>query len=419
MSISVKTSELYGQINAKPSKSYEQRVLAGALLSGGNCLISNSGSSDDVITAKEIIETLGCRIYKNEDILKIQYFDISYNNILNCNESALCARLFTPIACLFKKNFIITGNKSLLNRPAAYGFEIFKTMGCNLNYADDKLPVEFSDATIKSGKYIIDGSKTSQLISGLIMSLAKLESDSRLIVENPASIDYIFLTIDVLEKFGIKTDIENNKNLTISIPGKQDYKAGNFVIENDWSGAGFILVAGALCGNVSIKGMNKYSVQADKKILDVFELANVSYRWENETLFVKRSEIKAFEFNAVNCPDLIPSIAVLALFANGKSKIYGAKRLLHKESSRGEVLLKELKKIGADINISDDVIEITGKAKYNSACLNPHNDHRIAMAFTIAGLRIDNGIKIKNPECISKSYPEFYVDLKALNAEIE
>ncbi|MDR2009177.1 MAG: 3-phosphoshikimate 1-carboxyvinyltransferase [Bacteroidales bacterium] len=420
MKISIKPSVLSGQINAKPSKSYEQRLLAGVLLSGGNCIISNCGNSDDVVAARTIIETLGCNIITEKNILKISSSDISGNNVINCNESALCARLFTPIACLLKSKFIVTGNNTLLNRPVADGFEIFKAMGSDLSYKDNKLPVEFSNAVIKSGKYTIDGSKTSQLISGLIMALSAVNGNSQLIIENPASIDYINLTINILKNFDINCHVEicQQNNLIVNIIGNQNYKPGSFETENDWSSASPILVAGALCGNISIKGLNKYSVQADKNILNVFDLANVNYSWKNDILTVKRSETKAFEFNAVNCPDLIPPIVVLALFTKGASKIHGAGRLLHKESSRGEVLLKELQKIGADISISDDIIEITGKKEYNTAILDSYNDHRIAMALSVAGLKINNGIEIKNPECIKKSYPEFYEDLKTLNANI-
>ncbi|MDL2262785.1 3-phosphoshikimate 1-carboxyvinyltransferase [Bacteroidales bacterium OttesenSCG-928-I21] len=420
MEILISESEISGELLATSSKSYEQRVLAGALLSKGECHISNFGFSDDVVAARKIIELLGSKSVIVANKLKTFSSNVLNDNIIDCNESAFCARFFAPIACLFKNKFTITGTKTLLKRPVASEFNIFELMGCKLLYDNDKLPVEFLNATLRRGKYIIDGSKTSQLVSGLIMALPTVSGNSQIIIKKPKSVNYIFLTIEVLRKFGIfvdlSVDIENN--IVIDIIGDQKYNSGNFEIENDWSGAAFVLVAGALCGNISISGLNKNSIQADRKILEVFELAKVEYFWNEDVLYVCKSDVKAFDFDANDCPDLIPSIVMLSLFAQGKTRIFGAERLIYKESSRGEVLLEELQKIGAKIEILGDMIEITGQNEYFGASLNSHGDHRIAMALAVAGLRIKEGVKIKNSETINKSYPNFFDDLRKLNASI-
>lgn len=418
MKVRILKSNLSGNLSANPSKSYEQRLLAGALLSKKQCEITNYGNSDDVIIARKIINNLGCDNLIENNTLKTFQKDISNSKIIDCNESALCARLFTPITCLFKEEFIINGQNSLLNRPIANGFSIFEQMGCNITHVNLKPPIHFSKAKLKSGSYIIDGSKTSQLISGLIMSLPIADGDSNLYIKSPASINYIFISIDIVKSFGIliEHEFDSKFNLIINIKGNQKYVANNFEVEGDWSSMAFTLVAGALCGNISINGLNKYSIQADKNILDVFDLANIKYNWTNKTLYVEKSNINAFEFDAKDCPDLIPVLVILALFANGKSKIYGAKRLLYKESSRGEVLVRELTKINADIKLTDNLIEINGKQTYKTSTLNSHNDHRIAMALSIIGLVINDGIEIENYESIAKSYPNFYNDLKNINA---
>ena len=404
----------FGNITAPPSKSYEQRVLAGALLSKSICEIKNYGNSDDVITARNILEKFGCEcIFDNGSIFVNRNQKTKNEEIINCNESGFCARLFASIACLFKDEFVIIGSKSLLKRNIVSDFDIFTKMGITVESTNLKLPVKFSNAKLKSGNFIIDGSCTSQVVSGLIMSLPLLEEDSKLTVKNVSSIDYIYLTIEILQKFGINIENKkiNDKDLEIKIKGCQSYKSGIFEIEGDWSGAAFFLVAAAICGQISISGLNKNSIQADRKILNIFDIAEINYEWKNDnTIEVKKSTIIPFEFDANNCPDLIPILTILALFASGKSKIHGTKRLVNKESSRAEVLYQELLKIGANIKLSENCIEIFGCGNYIPAKLDSHSDHRIAMAFAILKSKIN--IEIENCECVTKSYPEFFKNLK-------
>jgi 3-phosphoshikimate 1-carboxyvinyltransferase len=399
--------------------------MAAGLLSQAGCVIENFGKSDDVLAARDIISQLGAVVVIDNDKLVIRKSIVKREKsnkeyILNCRESALCARLFTPIACLFNNPFTVVGCGTLLKRTVADNYTILRQMGGEYESIDGKLPVYFKKAFLKSGEYKIDGSSSSQFISGLVFSLPLLEADSKLVISNPVSVNYILMTIEVIASFGVNINYrtDNHRDLIIDIPRNQTYKSKRiYTIEGDWSGIANICVAAAVNGKIGVKGLYENSLQPDRDILKVFDLAGVHYYWDNDILVVEKSEIKAFDYNAVNCPDLIPAITVLAAFANGESHIYGASRLKSKESSRAEVLQNELTKANLNIKVRDDLIQIIGKGKYRFAEFDPNDDHRIAMALTVFGLLSENGARLENRHCVSKSYPNFFEDLKKISVD--
>ncbi|HOZ31154.1 MAG TPA: hypothetical protein PLL66_09570, partial [Bacteroidales bacterium] len=325
MSFELKHSFFQGIIKASPSKSYEQRILAAGLMSDQGCIIENFGCSDDVIAARKIVSQLGmhCNIDESGKLVctKAERKDSSFKSLtLDCGESAMCARFFTPITCLYEVPFILSGSGLLLNRPVADSFEVLAQMGCVFKSKDANLPVLFEKSLLKAGKYIIDGSKSSQFISGLVFSMPTLKDDSQLIIHNPVSFNYILLSIDVLKSFGIiiRYKFDKRRNLEINIPGNQEYRSEQiYKVEGDWSGAANFLVAAAVNGKIVIRGLSETSLQPDKSILNVFDIAGVKYFWDKEVLYVEKSRIKAFDFNATDCPDLIPALVVLAAFADG------------------------------------------------------------------------------------------------------
>lgn len=418
MRVNFTKSQIDGSIIANPSKSYEQRALIAALLSRSECYISNFGNSDDVIATRKALESIGssCKIIDAK--LLVSPNSISNKTIIDCKESATLARIIAPVACVFKNKFKLTGSGTLLKRPIAKDFFVFRDMGSKLSYSEDKLPVDFSQIIFKNGVFNIDGSNSSQLISGLIMALPVVFGDSQLIIHNPVSTNYILMTIEIVKLFGVKIkyEFEAHNMLVVDIAGNQTYKAHDYSVEGDWSSAAFMIVAGAISGKVNISGLNNNSLQADKKILDVLKLSGVNYKWINNTLNVNKSHVNNFNFNAKNCPDLIPALVILALFAQGESKISGANRLKAKESSRAEVLKEELFKLGVEITIDNDLITVSGGQSINSGILDSHQDHRIAMALSILAITADSEIEITNCECINKSYPTFFDDLKLVGA---
>ncbi len=412
----LKKSYIHGQIKANPSKSHEQRLILAALLAEGTTILHNTGCSDDVITARQIAADFGAQIVEESDKITIKG-GIKPYPVVKCNESGLCARLFTPPACLVNDSFRIEGEKTLLKRPISSGFEILEQMGSKYSSNNGLLPITFSKASLTSGIYEIENNVTSQLNSGLIMSLPLLRDGSKIIIHNPVSLPYILLSLEVMRDFGIKINhrISNNK-IIVSFSGNQKYNASEKHVEGDWSSSVFPLCAAAINGDITVSGLNLNSVQADKAILKVFELAKIKFTTENKSVHVSKSNIMPFRFNASDCPDLIPALMVLAIFAQGESVISGARRLIFKESSRVIVMQSELSKAGIKIEICDDLILIKGGQQAHATEFDANGDHRIAMALGILSLNIDEYSKIKDYDCVNKSYPYFFEDIIKLGA---
>lgn len=393
-------------INVPPSKSVAQRVLFGSALSTQSLQISNIGTCDDVLHIKEIIQQLGAQITERQDAIDVLGRKNKIQSTLDCGESGLGIRLTTTIASTFGQNFTILGSGSLIKRPLTQFTDFLPQMGVSIN-EDGQLPLQVS-GQLKGGEYTVDGSLSSQYISGLLMALPLCQQDSILHVTSPTSLPYIDITLSVLAFFGIK--IVHDKYETYTIKGNQTYRPNRpeTTIEGDWSSAAFWIVYGTINGKVKLKNLVKNSTQADKAILDVITQVGSKFEWEKEDLIISKAELIPFEFNASNCPDLFPILVVLAASINGTSIITGVNRLKHKESDRGLVLQTEFKKLGLDIDIEGDKMTIYGTGHLNSGEIHSNNDHRIAMAGAIAATLTNHGITILNAQSVNKSYPNFW-----------
>ena len=394
---------------APASKSVAQRMLLASALSCKTVQLNNLGRCDDVLHIKSIIQQLGAHIHQNGQNLIINGNSHPITTNLNCGESGLGIRLTITIASTFGKDFTITGEGSLLKRPLKQFQDFLPQMGVDVKLTNgNSLPLQLS-GKLKGGHYTVDGSLSSQYISGLLMALPLCENDSVLTVTAPTSTPYIDITLDVLKTFNI--DVKNNNYTTYSIKGNQTYQPTSKIIniEGDWSGAAFWIVYGALKGQITISNLATSSTQADKAILDVIKSIGCDFKWDkNGILHIQKINLNAFSFDATHCPDLFPILVVLAAGTNGTSTIKGVKRLKHKESDRGMVLQSEFKKLGLNIEINDDMMTIYGTGTLKSGTINSNNDHRIAMAGAIASILTDKGITITNAQSVNKSYPEFW-----------
>lgn len=409
MNCTTEPGEINGEVNAPPSKSMMQRAVAAALLAEGSSEILNPSFCNDAMAAIGIAEALGAIVRKDEGKVVITGGLKPKKNTLNCGESGLCMRMFSPIAALSDQEITITGNGSLLSRPAGMIEKPLKKLGAECKTANGKIPIRIT-GPIKGGNITIDGSTTSQFLSGLLMVLPLCKEDSEVKVANLKSRDYVTLTQDVLGKFGIT--VNSDKDI-FHIQGNQKYTAATIQIEGDWSGAAFILVAGAIAGEVTVKRIEARSKQPDKRIIDALKLAGAHVTADSKSVTVRKAELYGFEFDATDCPDLFPPLVALACNCNGTSRISGVARLRNKESDRAAALIEEFAKTGARIKISGNDMEVTG-TKLKGGEINSHNDHRIAMACAVAGLTSEKGVRITNAECVSKSYPEFFNDLKKI-----
>ena len=449
MPVIIQPSQIKGIIQAPASKSSMQRACAAALLSKGTSFIQNPGYSNDDKVALDIIQRLGANIKKANGGWQVTSNGVQpVSDEINCGESGLSIRMFTPLAALSDKEITIVGSGSLLKRPMDFFDEVLPQLGISVISNKGKLPLTIK-GPLKPGNIEIDGSLSSQFLTGLIMAysaspLAPLQprapersggtgrgeqtsedSDNRNItikVKNLKSKPYIDLTLDVMKQFGLT--VPENKNYGEFIFHK-DFSKNSFLgigstynVEGDWSGGAFLLVAGAIAGPITVRGLNMMSAQGDKIIVEALMSANAGIAIEAKGIKVHPVAMKAFEFDASDCPDLFPPLVALAAFCKGETRLNGVNRLIHKESNRAKSLQEEFGKMGIRIDVEDDLMRINGGEVIKGTTVHSHHDHRIAMACAVAALKTDSETIIENAEAVNKSYPDFYWHLKKLGADV-
>jgi 3-phosphoshikimate 1-carboxyvinyltransferase len=405
-------SAIKGSIKAPPSKSMTQRAIAAALLTDAQSIIRNPSYCDDSLAAMSMAVGLGARVEPKVNELKITGSAILKESKLNCGESGLAIRMFAPIAALYPSEITLVGANSLKKRPMSMITEALNQLGVECKSADGFLPLTIK-GPLKGGKCEIDGSVSSQLLTGLLMALPLASKDSAITVRNLKSKPYIDMTIQLLKSFGIT--IENSNYSLFHINGKQKYAPHDYSVEGDWSGAAFLLVAGAINGQLSITGLKKDSLQSDMSIITALEKAGANLILGEEQIDIKKSDLKAFEFDATESPDLFPPLVALACYCKGISSIKGVSRLIHKESNRAITLKEEFGKMNIKIEISEDSMFVTG-GRPAGVRVESHEDHRIAMAVAVAALGAAGKVSIRDSQCVAKSYPGFFDDLRHLGA---
>jgi 3-phosphoshikimate 1-carboxyvinyltransferase len=410
----IKPSEISGKVKAPSSKSIMQRAVAIALLSDGTTYLHNPSFCDDSKTSLEIVGSLGASVEIAKDVVKIEggFSPKEYN--INCGESGLSLRMFSAIASLSEKEITLIGGGSLKNRPILMIEEPLKHLGVICRTNNGYIPVKLK-GPLRGGQARVNGSISSQFLSGLLIVLPCVKKNSLVFVKNLKSKPYIDLTLQVIEEFGAK--VQNKDYERFVIAGKQKYCPRDYTIEGDWSGASFLLVAGALCGEATIDKISINSRQADKKIIDALEKCGADLIMAENSISVRKNRLNPFELDATESPDLFPPLVALASKCEGISKIKGSERLKFKESNRASALKEEFGKIGIKIDIIDDTMYVKG-GEIMGGTISSHNDHRIAMALSLVGLASKKGVIVENSECIKKSYPNFFEDLEFLGAKI-
>ncbi|MBE6221205.1 MAG: 3-phosphoshikimate 1-carboxyvinyltransferase [Rikenellaceae bacterium] len=414
MDKSVSLGSVNGTITPPSSKSYAQRAIALALLSKGRTTLRNIEFCKDTRSALACIEALGAKItYIDERTISIDGGLNPIGNSLHVGESGLATRLFTPIASLNRSAICIQGEGTLLHRPMHMMIEPLRELGVKVKDGGGYLPIEV-EGPIHGGKIRVDGSVSSQFITGLLLALPMAEEDTTLYVDSAVSTPYIDMTIDTAQRFGVEIMHNEGDYSEFFIEGRQEYTPTDISIEGDWSGASTMLVAGAIAGEVTVKNISTLSRQADTAICRALERAGAGIVIEHGSITVSKRPLKAFTFDATNCPDLFPALAALAAAAEGESTIIGTNRLMHKESDRAETIRREYEKLGISVDISEDNIMKIQGGKILPATVFSHNDHRIAMSLAVSALRCEGTVTIENAECVEKSYPEFFEDLESI-----
>lgn len=429
MNAIIKPSSLQGAVQAPASKSVMQRACAAALLHRGRTIIRQPGHSNDDKASLDIIAELGAIISRegNDLLVESKGTPMAQNASIHCGESGLAMRMFTPIAALGSAEVTIHGEGSLVNRPLGFFEKVLPQLGVHVESTEGSLPLKVR-GPLKPANITIDGSLSSQFLTGLLMAYSaalqenKLDQKETLTinVRNLKSRPYINLTLEMLRHFGMPVPEKVNYEQFIFHGGYKDPGLAEvtYTVEGDWSGAAFLLVAGAIAGPVTVRGLDLLSAQADKAIIDILMAANAGVAVEAKGIIVHPGELHSFRFDATDCPDLFPPAAVLAAYCEGESVIRGVSRLAYKESNRGLTLQKELGKMGVKIDLAGDEMIIHGNGRLHGGDVSSSGDHRIAMACAIAGLAATGETRISDAAAVQKSYRDFFDDLKSLGADV-
>ena len=491
------SGETCPQCTMPSSKSFAQRAIIAAALADGISHLRGYTPCGDNEAAIHVARNLGAEVSLDGNELTVKGISASFagltklmsqdgtpaedqdgNPVLHVGESGLLTRMMIPVmAQLSSEPVTFTGEKTLLGRPLTGAKEIMDAFGAGIVSSvisssspvisstspviSSTSPVISSEAEkspapvrvpltvtgpLKAGRAEISGKHGSQLISGLLMALPFAERNSSLIVHEPKSIPYMFITLEVLKKFGIKVgndmlggpdflasdgDWSLCTEMVFKVKGGQRYKAADIDLEGDWSAAANFLVAGAVFGKLEVQGLDTTSLQADLSIMDILMDAGASLSQldgDKGNITVQRAPLKAFNVDASNCPDLFPVISVLAAFCQGTSRLAGVGRLANKESDRAKAIIQMLTQMGVQARIEGDVMVIEGYSLaqrllshvipgeveesgapglLRGGAYTSHHDHRMVMALKVAELGADGPIIIDDEECVAKSFPQF------------
>jgi 3-phosphoshikimate 1-carboxyvinyltransferase len=399
-----------------------QRACAAALVSNGVSVLFNPGVSNDDKAALDIIQQLGATVqYEGEHIVVESNGVQPIADVIDCHESGLSIRMFTAIAATAKTPITVKGSGSLAKRPMNFFDEVLPQLGVVYHSQNGYLPLELTGPLVPRN-ITVDGSLSSQYLTGLLFAYAAAgASDVEIKVTALNSRPYVDLTLEVLKAFNLT--VPDNRNYesfyfpASTLPNVADKI--EYIVEGDWSGGAFLLVAAAIAGDVVVKGLDLQSVQADKAIMQALIQAGVIMSVETESIHIRQSSLKAFHFDATDCPDLFPPLAALAAYCEGTTVIEGTSRLTHKESNRAITLQEEFGKMGVEITLQDNLMIIKGGTGITNAAVSSHNDHRIAMAAAVAALKGEGTMNISGAEAVNKSYPQFWSHIQQLGAAVQ
>lgn len=413
MNKTINPAQVAGEVRLPCSKSYAQRALAASLLCEGETTLSNIELCDDTRYAMDVITGLGAQIRQTDNTeytIKGGLNPIA--DTINTGESGLATRLFTPIAALYDKSITITGKGTMMRRPIGMMIDPLRNLGVQVE-TDGYLPITVK-GPLTGGETTVDAHVSSQFLTGLLMSLPLAQQDTILQVEQPNSLPYLAVTVDLASKFRIR--MEHNGFKEFFIPGGQHYAPAKLHIEGDWSCAAFMLVAGAIAGEVTARAMNTLSLQADIAIIEALTKAGAVIITTPNEITVRYRELNGFDFDATQRPDLFPILAVLGANCEGTTRIRGVNRLQYKESNRAEAIYTEFSKLGMRVEFDEDIMVIHG-SQLTGGTVDSCSDHRIAMAAAIAALTATGPVTITNAQAVTKSYPRFWEDLETLRVK--
>ncbi|MDC7224772.1 MAG: 3-phosphoshikimate 1-carboxyvinyltransferase [Spirochaetales bacterium] len=402
-------------VAAPPAKAYTLRALVLSSLAEGTSRVKNPLLGQDQLHLIECLKSLGTVIEEDGKDLLVTGCAGRYHpstEELNAGESGVSMNFLSSLTALCDREVVLTGKEGLLRRPIGEVIHGVSQLGGRVTYLDKEgfPPVRVHPAPLKGGRTVMSGSKTSQYFSSLVIAGALTEGETVIECSDEMSEKpYFDITTSMMEKFGVKT--ENREYREIRIPAGQSYRSCDIAVEGDYSSATFFFLAAAVCGTaVTVTGLNRDSVQGDREILPLLEKMGCSVVWNDGDVTVTGAPLKAIRADGTDIPDMVPSLAVAAAFAEGESVFTGVGRLRFKECDRLEAIRSNLEAMGGRVRYDEDNLYVTG-TPLKGTRINSYNDHRIAMAFAVAGLATGDQ-QVGEPGCVSKSFPDFWERLE-------
>lgn len=409
----IESAKLNGTISIPPSKSLSHRAVLAAALADGESIIENLVFSEDIEATCAAIEGLGVKVSRGRDCLRI----LGRGRLetpaspLNCRESGSTLRFLIPFAGLVDGPVVFTGEGKLTTRPLDPYFELFREQGIRYHY-DSSLPL-LVEGQLKPGVYSMPGNVSSQFVTGLLYVLPLLPGDSEVILTSPLeSRDYVELTIQILERFGVVVETVTPEHYRIR--GGQHYRPARYRVEGDYSQSAFWIAAGLMGQGLTLADLSPDTRQGDRRILEIAEAMGADLQWQDRTLQVPAAQTRGTVVDASQCPDLVPIVATLAAVSQGETRIVNAARVRIKESDRLKAICTELNKLGANILEEPEGLVIQGVERLKGGVVEGWNDHRIVMSLAVAAMKCDGTVTIEGSEAVRKSYPHFFEDYKAL-----
>lgn len=404
--------KLRGTIAAPPSKSQAHRLIIASFLSGGSNIVSNVSYSQDILATIACCRQLGGEIECLESSVRFHGRKETGHALLNCQESGSTLRFMLPIACALGGSFSFTGEGRLPQRPIDEVIQLLQDHGISASASSLPLTLE---GKLSGGEFLVDPSRSSQPLTGLLYALPLLKQDSYIrLTGEIQSKPYVNMTLQVLERFGILIKEEKDGYF---IPGQQSYQSVDSVVEGDWSNGTFWLVAGAIGQPLTCQGLDMRSKHGDKAVVDILKGMGAQLCIKGDAVTVSPGTPVPTVIDATHIPDAIPALAVAAACGAGKTVVVNAQRLRIKESDRIQAVVNNLRAIGGQAEETSDGMVITGGIPLEGGTVDCCNDHRIAMAFAIASLRCRQPVTLLGADCVKKSYPHFYEEFKKAGGE--
>jgi 3-phosphoshikimate 1-carboxyvinyltransferase len=398
-------------VEAPPSKAHTLRALIIGSLAQGQTIIEKPLWGKDQRNVIECLKGLGINIEVQRDRIIVNGLAGKYQpqaEEINVGESGVGMNFLTSAACLSNKPIIITGAKRITERPVAEIIKGLRQLGCEIEYLqnDGFPPVRVQGGGIRGGQCRMSGRECSQYFSSIIVSAPYAQTPVTIIcTDELTEKPYVDITVQMAAEFGIQT--VNNNYKKFSIP-KGRYKGRTIKIEGDYSSASFFFLAAAISGStVTVTNLKSDTKQGDRAFVDLMGKMGCHIKTETGQITIEGGELKAIERDMSDIPDLVPPAAIACAFAEGVSRLTNIGHLRHKESDRLAVMASELQKMGVNAKCDETSLIIEGNRNAHGAVIDPHNDHRIAMSFAVAGL-VTGSQQIENPQCVAKSFPDFW-----------